>query len=118
MFDMSKTIVNLTMPVIIEEIENILDSYEHHPYKEAFKIPDLYQELVAYVLSRVRSRYAVAEESERAQIVLRARLIPLEEKLHIESVIYDGIQHVFDIIWKTDQHISIKRNQSLTAIRA
>jgi Late competence development protein ComFB len=110
--EMPKTIVNLTMPVIVEEIENILDSYQHHPYQEAFKIPDLYQELMAYVLSRVRSRYAVADEG----LANRSRLVPLEEKLHIESVIYDGIQHVFDIIWKTDQHLSMKRHQNLSAI--
>lgn len=115
---MAKTIVNLTMPVIVEEIENILDSYQHHPYQEAFRIPDLYQELMAYVLSRVRSRYAVADEHDRVAILNRARLVPLEEKLHIESVIYDGIQHVFDIIWKTDQYISVKRGQALSAVRA
>jgi hypothetical protein len=114
--EMPKTIVNLTMPVIVEEIENILDSYQHHPYQEAFRIPDLYQELMAYVLSRVRSRYVVADELDRSGIADRARLVPLEEKLHIESVIYDGIQHVFDIIWKTDQHLSMKRHQNLSAI--
>lgn len=114
---MPKTIVNLTMPVIVEEIENILDNYQHHPYQEAFRIPDLYQELMAYVLSRVRSRYAVADELDRSEIAARSsRLVPLEEKLHIESVIYDGIQHVFDIIWKTDQHLSMKRHQNLSAI--
>jgi Late competence development protein ComFB len=113
---MAKTIVNLTMPVVVEEIENILDSYQHHPYQEAFKIPDLYQELMAYVLSRVRSRYVVADEQERSALITKSRLVPLEEKLHIESVIYDGIQHVFDIIWKTDQHLSVKRHQNLDAI--
>jgi hypothetical protein len=113
---MSKTIVNLTMPVIVEEIENILDSYQHHPYQEAFRIPDLYQELMAYVLSRVRSRYAVVDEHDRSVIASQSRLVPLEEKLRIESVIYDGIQHVFDIIWKTDQHLSVKRHQNLDAI--
>lgn len=110
---MAKTIVNLTMPVIVEEIENILDSYQHHPYQEAFRIPDLYQELMAYVLSRVRSRYAVVDEQDSSAIATRSRLVPIEEKLHIESVIYDGIQHVFDIIWKTDQYLSVKRHQNL-----
>jgi hypothetical protein len=113
---MAKTIVNLTMPVIVEEIENILDTYQHHPYQEAFRIPDLYQELMAYVLSRVRSRYAVVDEYDRSVISSQTRLVPLEEKLRIESVIYDGIQHVFDIIWKTDQHLSVKRHQNLGAI--
>ncbi|MEP0803815.1 hypothetical protein NDI37_06480 [Funiculus sociatus GB2-A5] len=48
---MSKTIANLTLPVVVQEIEKVLGTYTAHPYQKAFSIPELRQKLIVYVLS-------------------------------------------------------------------
>jgi hypothetical protein len=60
---MSKTLINLTTPLVISEIEQVLITYPHHPYQQAFANPDLRQELIAYVLTRVQNIYTVCEDS-------------------------------------------------------
>jgi len=37
---MSHTLINLTLPIVIEEIENVLDEYPENPYQLAFSIHD------------------------------------------------------------------------------
>lgn len=54
---MSKSIVNLTIPWVVAEIEQVLETYPHHPYQQAFANPDLRQELIAYVLTRIHNVY-------------------------------------------------------------
>ena len=61
---MSATIVNLTVPIVTEEIENVLCRYPHHPYQQAFAIPDLRQKLLVYVLSRVPNQYTVNQNNQ------------------------------------------------------
>lgn len=48
---MSKTIANLTLPVVVQEIAKVLGIYTDHPYQKAFSIPELRQKLIVYVLS-------------------------------------------------------------------
>ena len=48
---MSKTIANLTLPVVVQEIEKVLGTYTDHPYQKAFSMPELRQKLIVYVLS-------------------------------------------------------------------
>lgn len=43
---MEKTLVNLTLAVVTEEVENILDSYPRYPYQEAFSPSGLRQDLI------------------------------------------------------------------------
>ncbi|MEP0849537.1 MULTISPECIES: hypothetical protein [Cyanophyceae] len=61
---MSKTIANLTLPVVVQEIEKVLGIYTDHPYQKAFSISELRQKLIVYVLSRTSNNYAVIEEGE------------------------------------------------------
>ena len=56
---MSKTIANLTLPLVSLEIENVLDTYHYHPYRQAFAIPELREKLTAYVLNCVPACYAM-----------------------------------------------------------
>ncbi len=49
---MTRTIVNLLELEVSKEIEAVLSTYSNHPYQQAFAIPDIRQELIAYVLSR------------------------------------------------------------------
>lgn len=91
--EMSKKIVNLTSTVVAEEIETVLDTYPHHPYQQAFAIPDIRQKLTVYVLSRVRNLYTVVEE---AQEISRSPNLcnSLEQRSSIEPLVRHGIQHI------------------------
>lgn len=42
---MSRQIINLTSDMVAMEIENVLDTYPHHPYQQAFAIPRLHTQL-------------------------------------------------------------------------
>ena len=90
---MTQKIINLTLHVVIQEIEEVLDDYVYHSYRQTFAIPELRQKLIAYVLNRIRSRYAVIEDEQDVAINHKA-VCSQEQRLHIESVIQCGIQHV------------------------
>lgn len=84
--------INLTNQLVVEEIEDVLDTYSHHPYQQAFSIPDLRQKLITYVLSQVHNLYTVNEDGE----LLDSRLYSssLAQRLHIEPLIRQGIIHI------------------------
>ncbi|MFH7026602.1 MAG: hypothetical protein ACHBN1_14615 [Heteroscytonema crispum UTEX LB 1556] len=93
---MTKTIFNLTLPAVVTAIEDVLEGYPHHPYQQAFSIPDLRQELIAHVLSRVSSYYVVVEEGQQPSAVnVKSLLGVLKEKSCIEALIHEGIEKVF-----------------------
>ncbi|MFN6514574.1 MAG: hypothetical protein RMY29_008740 [Nostoc sp. CreGUA01] len=94
-----KTVVNLTQQSVIGEIESVLDTYPYHPYQQAFAIPDLRQELIAFVLNRIPSFYSVISEghiplAETEQESLLNYQLPrkrLEQQLHLQNLIHQGI---------------------------
>jgi hypothetical protein len=91
---MSKAVVNLTIPFVLREIEAVLDTYTQDFYRNAFAIPELRQELVAFVLSRIPNRYMLCE-SGRERLYHPCESSPsLEERLRFEATIYEGIQYV------------------------
>ncbi len=85
---MAKTVVNLNEQLIISEIEVVLDSYPHHPYQQAFAIPDLRQELVTYVLNHLpgAGMYGVRERYAGQSCTAR--------RLEIEKLLHQGIQDI------------------------
>jgi hypothetical protein len=85
-----KTIVNLTELEIIEEIETVVETYPHHPYQQVFAIPELRQELMAYVLSHTNNRYVVVEEGQEE--ALRPLPCSKDQRLSIEELIRQGIE--------------------------
>ena len=102
---MSKTIINLTLPVVIEEIENILDTYPEHPYRIAFAPSGLRQDLVAYVLSRIPNIYTALEEthspSNNEELIryCSARLLQIEHLIHL------GIRDILHIYNRTNSYM-------------
>jgi hypothetical protein len=53
---MSSELTNLTLPAVIQEIEDVLYEYPEHPYQSAFSIPELRQKLIAHILNHVPNR--------------------------------------------------------------
>lgn len=86
--------INLTNQLVVEEIDNVLDTYSHHPYQQAFSSPDLRQNLIAYVLSQVHNLYTVVEDREEL-LDSKFHSSSLAQRLHIEALIRQGIIHIF-----------------------
>jgi hypothetical protein len=89
---MARTIINLTLPLITEEIENVLDTCPYYPYHQAFAIPDLRQRLIVYVLNQIRSLYTVKIEDAEQQRLQSAS--SSEQQLHIKALIHQGIHQI------------------------
>jgi hypothetical protein len=88
---MFQNIVNLTISEIVGEIENVLEHYPHHPYQQAFSVPALRQELLAYVLSRISNHYVVGDRDSEQQ----DEYCSAQQKNSQSAVIHQGIQHIF-----------------------
>lgn len=93
---MAEKIVNLTVPIVIEEIELVLDESESQLHRQLFLIPDLHQELVAYVLSHVRNRYGVVDTNDGSGMV-KPLTICLEERLKIHDLAFQGIHSILQL---------------------
>lgn len=83
--------VNLTLPLIIEEIDNIL-VLENPDYQQVYT-PKFIQDLISYVFQRVSIRYKLINEQQEASLIANF-LYPLEECLHIEEIINQGVSEL------------------------
>ncbi|AFY47501.1 hypothetical protein Nos7524_1628 [Nostoc sp. PCC 7524] len=98
-----KTVVNLTQQSVLGEIENVLDTYPYHPYQQAFAISDLRQELIAFVLNRIPCFYSAVSEEQlllqncdrESQLNQKLPRSPLEQQLHLQRLIHQGIDSIF-----------------------
>lgn len=88
---MAEKIVNLTFPIVCQEVEKILSSSPYNLYRSASEDSQLSLELVAYVLSRISNLYVVTDEQSPAKMELRASRT---EMLKIESLIHEGLQAI------------------------
>lgn len=91
---MPKSIVNLTKLIVCAEIEQVVGTHYHFPYQYIFAHPDLRQELIAYVLTRVRNVHVAVEAGEESRIYAESVPCLTEIKLQIEDCIHQGICHV------------------------
>lgn len=94
---MTKAVVNLTIPMVVEHIETALEDYPHYPYQKAFAIPDLRQKLIAYVLSRVANSYTVSGEGDNS---ITFRNCSSDQQLQIENLAKQGIQDILQQYWE------------------
>ncbi|MEO1134773.1 MAG: hypothetical protein AAFX40_18990 [Cyanobacteria bacterium J06639_1] len=91
----TETLVNLTVPMVVRDIESVLETYSQNAYRRAFAIPEMRRKLEAYVLSRVPNQYAVASEEDTSfENLDRIALSHVSERSRVERVICDGIECV------------------------
>ncbi len=102
---MQKNLVNITLAVVTEEVEIILESYPKHPYQQAFSPSGLRQDLIAYVLSRVPNRYTAIDPSESVSNQTVQVRCSSEQLLHIENLIHTGIREVLHSYQKIDYRL-------------
>ncbi len=91
---MSHNLINLTLPTVIEEIENVLNEYPVHPHQSAFSIHELRQKLIAHILSQIPNRYIVEGEHESSKNPKALYPTAIKERMHMETVIHGSILHV------------------------
>lgn len=91
------TVVKLTYKSVIGEIDSVLDTYPYQPYQQAFAIPDLRQDLITFVIHRLPCFYSpisqILGEDHREVAYSTPKLPrqPLEQKLHLQKLIHQGI---------------------------
>lgn len=91
---MSHQIVNLTLPVVLREIENVLEEYPEYPYQVAFSVEEFRQKLTAHVLSNIPNRYTVIDDSQKPSKEVDFLRRPIAERLQMENLIRGGILHI------------------------
>jgi hypothetical protein len=89
-----ETVVKLMPESVIGEIQKVLDTYSYNPYQQVFAIPDLRQELIDYVVSRIPCFDSDYNLETVCAINNKLPRNPLEAKLHLQSLIHQGIYSV------------------------
>jgi hypothetical protein len=87
-------LINLTLPTVMQEIEDVLEEYPENPYHLAFSIHELRQKLIAYVLSHVPNRYAVEGVEESTKHLNVRHASHLAERLKMEMIVRAGILNI------------------------
>jgi len=86
-------LINLTLPIVIEETDNILQEYPTYPYQVSFSIHEMRQKLIAHILSEIPNYYTVegtALPPKKSKALYRT----LEQRLYLEDVIRESILHI------------------------
>ena len=91
---MSYELINLTLPVVLAQIEKLLDDYPEYPYQIAFSLPELRQRLLDHVLTHTPNHYSVAGE----KLTLKSRNSlahsSVQERIRMENLIHGSILHI------------------------
>jgi len=84
------TLINQTQSIIQRKINEVLETYPHHPYQQIFAHPDHRQELVAYVLNRIPSIYTSVDTTS-PEFTLAS---PTAILVNVETTIHRGISQL------------------------
>lgn len=91
---MAYEIINLTLPIVLQEIEYTLKDYAEFPYQVAFSLPKIRQKLVAHVLSQIPNKFTLVEDLVELPIEYNFLYLPLQERLHTEEIIRQSIINI------------------------
>ena len=96
---MSNKVINLTLPVVEQELDALLEIYPHKLHQVEFTNSDLRQELLAYVLNRIPNYYVTQNDSncEKSSLMLAT----LELQQQIKTLIFQGINYLTTVKYKT-----------------
>lgn len=112
---MTKQLLNFTLTVVINKIENISSTDPSSPYQKAFFFDELRQDLLAYVLSHVSNNYAVIEQTQPFLKQLLFPLDPRKERLDIEHYIHLVIRDILQVYSRTNSAILQSPNFNFSA---
>jgi hypothetical protein len=91
---MSYEIINLARPIVIQEIENVLEDYPEYPYQVAFSIDELRQKLIAHVLNHLPYRYSAIENGPKSVRTPNSLFPSLAQRLRLNVLIRGSILHL------------------------
>lgn len=94
---MAAKLVNLTLLKVIKEIKNILDICPTLAHQELASDPNLQQQLVAYVLSRVPNRHVAIEEEYLSLISPQSICCSTLEQLELENLVHEGVYYLAQV---------------------
>ena len=108
---MSHELVNLTLPSVVQAIEEVLEDYPEQPYQVVFSIHRFRQKLLAHILSLIPNHYGIEGEPASFKKPKNLNTSPLAERLHLETVVRGSILHILreNANWLRD-HLPQHRN--------
>lgn len=89
---MTQTIVNLTLPIVTDKIDNILAAYPLYEYRQVFAVPELRQKLTAYVLARLPVVYVTMDSSTAGDMTSPGQCYSSDQHSQINQLIHQGIE--------------------------
>lgn len=84
-------IINLTLLLVIQEIEEVLKDYPEHPYQVAFSVPELRNKLTLHVLNQLPNDYIMLEDAEELPVDARFLYASKQEQVRLENLIRRSI---------------------------
>ncbi|MDB9526897.1 hypothetical protein PN498_12935 [Oscillatoria sp. CS-180] len=91
---MAQEIVNVSLPVVTNKVEEVLSNYTTAHYQTALSSKILREKLVAYVLRRMPTFYTTAETSHSCSAENLTHCFSQEQQIIMDDLIHEGIQHL------------------------
>ncbi|GEM_PF-479958 len=91
---MSFELINLTLPMVLQEIEDVLEEYPEHPYQSAFSIHEFRQQLIAHILSQISHCCETSGGQILPKNVSRRHPSHLAQRLYLGVMIRGSILHI------------------------
>lgn len=88
---MSKEIKNITLPIVLEEIDLFSESHAYYSYHNLLADSDFRQELIVYILNQIPNFFTIVEEGQVANYSENFNK-SLEQRMTIEALIHNKIQ--------------------------
>ncbi|WP_017299059.1 late competence development ComFB family protein [Nodosilinea nodulosa] len=88
---MTQTIVNLTLPIVTDKIDDILAAYPLYEYRQVFAVPELRQKLTAYVLARLPVVYVTMDSGAASDMAVTGHCYSSDQHDQIKQLIHQGI---------------------------
>jgi hypothetical protein len=92
---MSKTIANLAEPLVLEELESVLDSRHYQIYQQVYNCPEIRQKLISRVLKTVPACYAMVE-SDYVTCTVDASLVPGQLRHQLRAALMNNIHLIIE----------------------
>lgn len=88
---MPQAIVNLTLPIVTDKIDDILAAYPLYEYRQIFAVPELRQKLTAYVLARLPVVYVAMDSGTDCSLESGRQCYSSDQHDQINRLIHQGI---------------------------
>ncbi len=88
---MTQAIVNLTLPIVTDRIDDILAAYPLYEYRQVFAVPELRQKLTAYVLARLPVVYVTMDSGAARGLEPAGNCYSSDQHDQINQLIHQGI---------------------------